>query len=288
MQDSIITEADGVKIAVLSGKGGTGKTFVSVNLARVIPNSTYLDCDVEAPNGHLFLTPKQITVEEVCVPLPEVDVKRCIHCRKCVDVCRFNALAWIKENPVRFKDVCHACGGCRLVCPAKAIEEREHPVGVIETGRSGNVLVRTGKMNPGEESGVPIIRKLVEEIREGVTIIDCPPGSACTVMESVETADICLLVAEPTLFGVHNFKMVQKLVSLLKKPFGVIINKDPGGEHPMVKLCEAQGYPLWMRMEYREEIAGCLADGMVASEQFPDVKKQFEELFKTLVSEVRP
>lgn len=205
-----------MKIACLSGKGGAGKTLVAVNLAATAGNCTYIDCDVEEPNGRLFLKPENIWMDSVDSLLPDFDAGRCTGCRQCVDFCRFHALMYIKEKPMVFSEVCHSCGGCMLVCPEDAITEKPKPIGMLEVGSHGKIKVVTGILNPGEATGVPIIREALK-LAEGMTIIDCPPGSACSVMESVMDADYCLLVAEPTAFGFHNFRMVHELVTLLKK-----------------------------------------------------------------------
>ena len=205
-----------MKIACLSGKGGAGKTLVAVNLAATAGNCTYIDCDVEEPNGRLFLKPENIWMDSVDSLLPDFDAGRCTGCRQCVDFCRFHALMYIKEKPMVFSEVCHSCGGCMLVCPEDAITEKPKPIGMLEVGSHGKIKVVTGILNSGEATGVPIIREALK-LAEGMTIIDCPPGSACSVMESVMDADYCLLVAEPTAFGFHNFRMVHELVTLLKK-----------------------------------------------------------------------
>lgn len=205
-----------MKIACLSGKGGAGKTLVAVNLAATAGNCTYIDCDVEEPNGRFFLKPENIWMDSVDSLLPDFDAGRCTGCRQCVDFCRFHALMYIKEKPMVFSEVCHSCGGCMLVCPEDAITEKPKPIGMLEVGSHGKIKVVTGILNPGEATGVPIIREALK-LAEGMTIIDCPPGSACSVMESVMDADYCLLVAEPTAFGFHNFRMVHELVTLLKK-----------------------------------------------------------------------
>ncbi|MDD4321804.1 MAG: AAA family ATPase, partial [Acidaminococcaceae bacterium] len=188
-------------IAVLSGKGGTGKTFVSVNLAAAAPKAVYIDCDVEEPNGYLFFKPVNVKEEKIIVKLPVVDSKLCTGCRKCVDFCAFNALAYIGSKVKIFDEVCHSCGGCKLVCPEKAITEKDKIIGSVQCGQSKNVGVNTGILNAGETSGIPIIKKLLKDIKNAehqLNIIDCPPGSACIVMESIKDADYCILVAEPT------------------------------------------------------------------------------------------
>src|SRR5574344_792094 len=215
IRDFMAMKSKGVKIAILSGKGGTGKTLVSVNLASIAEKSVYIDCDVEEPNGHLFFMPEKVREEIISVKIPVINESLCNGCRKCVDYCKFNALAFIKNKPYVFEEVCHSCGGCMLLCPEKAIGEQEKPIGKVQKGVSGNVTVHTGIMNTGEASGIPIIKKLLNESLSGKELpvfIDCPPSSACIVMESIKDADYAILVAEPTVFGVHKLSMVYELV----------------------------------------------------------------------------
>ena len=213
-------------VAVLSGKGGTGKTFLSVNLAAAAEQAVYIDCDVEEPNGRLFLRPRAVEQRAVTTPLPAFDGARCDGCRRCVDFCRFHALVYVKGKPMVFPDVCHACGGCSLVCPQGAVREEARTVGAVETGARDGIQVVTGILNTGEASAVPVIRAALAAGlgQEDTTIIDCPPGSSCSVMESVAQADYCVLLTEPTAFGLHNLRVVQELVTLLGKPRGVVLN----------------------------------------------------------------
>lgn len=274
-----------MNIAVLSGKGGTGKTFVSCNLASAIGKSAYIDCDVEEPNGHLFFKPEKVRSQDVCVKLPQIIADKCNQCRKCTDFCHFNALAFIKEKPMLFRGVCHSCGGCKIVCPNHAIVEKDYPIGVIHTGQHRFVTVRSGMMNMGEESGVPIIRELLKNLPCKDNVIDCPPGSACTVMESIKDADYCVIVAEPSVFGVHNFQMVYELVKILKKPFGVVINKADGQENPMQELCEKLKLPVLEQIPFDREIAAQNAAGNIAYETSKRAKEIFDRLYAK-ISEV--
>ena len=270
-----------MKIACLSGKGGAGKTLTAVNLAAAAEKAVYIDCDVEEPNGRLFFRPDHVETETVCSLLPEFDAGACTGCRECVQFCRFHALMYVKDKPMVFSEVCHSCGGCSLVCPKKAITEKKKPIGILETGDSQTVRVVTGILNPGEASGVPVIRVALKKA-EGLTIIDCPPGSACSVMESVMDADFCILVAEPTAFGFHNFQMVFQLVSLLGKKCGVVINKQEAPWEPLERFCRDQGLPILARIPYDPQIAAMASDGRIVSREDPRLREMFSHILHTI------
>ena len=270
-----------MKIACLSGKGGAGKTLTAVNLAAVAERAVYIDCDVEEPNGRLFFQPGQVTSSQVSTLLPVFDAERCTGCKKCVQFCRFHALMYIKEKPMVFSEVCHSCGGCSLVCPEKAITEIEKPVGILEIGTAKNVRVVTGILNPGEASGIPIIREALKQA-DGFTVLDCPPGSACSVTECVMDADFCVLVAEPTAFGFHNFQMVYELVSLLGKPCGVVINKQDAPYEPLEQFCREQGLPILARIPYDSHIAALAATGQIVSSHSLEMNHLFSELLEQI------
>jgi len=278
-----------MKVAVLSGKGGTGKTLVSVNLAAVSLNAVYIDCDVEEPNGYLFFKPLELNTQSVSVKTPVVNHARCNGCRKCVEFCRFNALAYISQKVIVFNDICHSCGGCEILCPEKAISEEDKEIGKIEKGISLNVKVLTGILNTGEASGVPIIRKLIDEAQSDIdfTVIDCPPGSACVVMESIKDADYCILVAEPTLFGNHNIEMVYELVRLFNKPFGVVINKCLPGENLSEEFCTANNIPVLTKIPFSTELGTINSKGLIAVREEQKYRDLFLELFDKVTKEVQ-
>lgn len=272
-----------MRIAVLSGKGGTGKTLVSVNLACAADKAVYVDCDVEEPNGHLFLKPEITEKQSVAVTVPEMDMSKCTGCRKCVDFCKYNALALLKDKLMIFYEICHSCGGCILFCPEKALSKKQGEIGTIEMGISDNVTVLTGCLNTGEVSGVPIIKGLMEKLPEKDTIvIDCPPGSSCIVMESIREADYCILVAEPTLFGAHNLAMVYDLVKLFNKPFGVVFNKCLPGENPSEKFCRENKINILAEIPYDENLGRLNSKGIVAVRESDQYKKLFQKLLDNI------
>lgn len=274
-----------MKIACLSGKGGAGKTFAAVNLAAAAGEATYIDCDVEEPNGRLFLKPQDVMRTTVSSLLPEFSGEKCTGCKNCVQFCRFHALMYVREKPMVFPEVCHSCGGCSLVCPEGAITEKEKPVGILETGQCKNMRVVTGILNTGEASGVPVIRAALQKA-QGLTVIDCPPGSACSVMESVMDADFCLLIVEPTAFGFHNFKMVYELVTLLDKKCGVLINKQDAPYEPLEEFCKTHNVPVLARIAYDPQIATLIAEGGIAAEKDARIREVFADLLLQIKGQI--
>lgn len=289
MPDFMGMEEINMRIAVLSGKGGTGKTLVSVNLAAAARASTYIDCDVEEPNGHLFFKPEDVQEEEISVKIPKVNIELCNGCRKCIEFCKFNALAYIKDKLIVFDEVCHSCGGCVMVCPEKALTEQKRIIGKVQKGMSGSVNVRTGILNTGEASGIPIIKNILDcnkDTHVDMVFIDCPPGSACIVMESIKDADYCVLVAEPTLFGVHNLNMVYNLVKLFHKPFGVILNKCLEGENPAEIFCLKRGINILGRIPFNNDLGMLNSYAKIAVRESKKYKTIFSDLLDTVIKEV--
>ena len=273
-----------MRIAVLSGKGGTGKHLFRLTWLW-LQKSIYIDCDVEEPNGHLFFKPMVTEEKEISMQIPKVDEAICNGCRKCVDFCKFNALAYIKGKIIVFDDVCHSCGGCMILCPQKAISGRNKSIGKIRAGSSDGVVVYTGILNTGEASGVPIIKELlsgIESEHNKTIFIDCPPGSACIVMESIKDADYCILVAEPTLFGVHNLNMVYELVKLFNKPFGAVLNKCLEGENPAEKFCIEKDIRILGKIPFDRQLGTLNSNAKIAVKE----NKKYEEQFSTLLDAI--
>lgn len=292
-----------MRVAVLSGKGGTGKTLVTVNLAAVAAPSVYVDCDVEEPNGHLFFKPGQVQEEPVTVLIPHVDPAACTGCRKCVEFCNFNALAYASGKLIVFDDICHSCGGCVLVCPEGALSEKDKAIGCVQRGTADRVEVYTGILNTGEATGIPIIHRLLEQSSteeplradseqhprraDGeATFIDCPPGSACIVMESIKDADYCILVAEPTIFGMHNLRMVHELVMLFEKPFGVVLNKCLEGENPSEAYCVEHGIKILSRIPFDHELGALNSDAKIVANESDVYRDAFRTLLEAVKEEV--
>ena len=254
-------------------------------MSAAAEKSVYIDCDVEEPNGYLFFKPENVETDKVSVKIPYVDKELCTGCRKCVDFCNFNALAMTGRYPFVFEDVCHSCGGCIIVCPEGAMSEKDKVTGEIQRGRSENVEVVTGILNTGEASGIPIIKQILPDKSnsEDLNVIDCPPGSACIVMESIKDADYCILVAEPTIFGRHNLKMVYDLVKLFDKPHGVVLNKCLEGHNPSEQFCKDNGIKILGKIPFDSEI------GMINSNAEILVRKdiRYREMFSDLLKAVK-
>ncbi|HCX04553.1 MAG TPA: ATPase [Clostridiales bacterium] len=277
-----------MKISVLSGKGGTGKTFLSVNLAQVAKDSVYIDCDVEEPNGNLFLKVPNPKIDMVDVLVPVVDQDKCNGCKECVEFCQFNALAYVGGELKIFNELCHSCGGCTLLCPQKALKEVERNIGKVESGFSNEIKVKSGELNIGEATGVPIIEKLLEDMDSHKNnIVDCPPGSSCQVMESIKGSDYCLLVIEPTKFGIHNINLVYQLVKLFDIPYGAVINKDMGDSKVAEEFCKKNNINLLDKIPYNEEIGKLNSNGYIVAKENEDFRKIFENILGKIQEEVQ-
>jgi len=277
-----------MKISVLSGKGGTGKTFLSVNLSQVASDSVYIDCDVEEPNGNLYFKAKDSKIKNVDVPVPVVDQDKCTGCKECVEFCQFNALAYVGGKLKIFNELCHSCGGCSLLCPENALKEINRTIGKVEFGFSDGIQIKTGELNIGEATGVPIIEKLLEDMDYSKNnIIDCPPGSSCQVMESIKGSDFSLLVIEPTKFGVHNINLVYELVKIFDIPYGAVINKDMGDSKIAEEFCEKNNIKILGKIPYDEEMGKLNSDGYIVAKENKKFEKIFKEILDKIEKEVR-
>jgi len=270
-------------ISVASGKGGTGKTTVSTSLALSLGKVQFLDCDVEEPNAHIFLKPHVDQRIPVGIPVPEVDETRCTFCGKCSNICEFNALVIIKEKVLFFPELCHGCGGCAYICPEKAIKEVPRKMGVVERGNAGTIDFIHGILNVGEPMAPPLIREVKHFITPNTdVIIDASPGTSCPVVEAVNGSDFCLLVTEPTPFGLHDLKLAVEMLGTLTIPHGVIINAAGTGNTSVEHYCKERNIPLLMTIAWDRKIAEAYSRGTPLVEVLPEYKESFLQLHETI------
>lgn len=292
-------------ISVASGKGGTGKTTIAVNLAMALAEDEkkmvhFLDCDVEEPNAHLFLKPLIEKIEPVEIPIPKIDYEKCNFCGKCAQACVFNALAVTKNKVLVFPDLCHGCGACTYVCPKRAISEEGSEIGVIEEGKAGFINFMEGRLNIGESVAPPIIREIkekgIKKYQSGkkkdknkdsqhILLIDAPPGTSCPVIESIKGSDYVILVTEPTPFGLHDLLLAVEVLKRLQIPFGVVLNKSDIGDQQVEKYCQENKIPILMSLPMDKEIAIAYSKGLPLIELGDRYKQKFISLFQNVNKE---
>lgn len=274
-------------ISIASGKGGTGKTTVAVSLALTLENVQFLDCDVEAPNAHVFLKPAIEKTETVTVPVPEIDRRKCDCCGVCADVCVYRAINVFKPvsgacDVLLLPVLCHGCGACALFCPQGAITEKQKGIGVIESGHGGAIEYVCGKLDIGEPKAPPLIKQLKKKINRAKTVIlDCPPGTSCPMMTAVKGSDFCLLVTEPTPFGLHDLELAVETVRKLGLPFGVLVNRATDS-NLVERYCEQANAPLLGKIPFDGEVAKLYSAGEVPLHKTGQHKAIYERLFQRI------
>jgi len=277
-------------LAVASGKGGTGKTTLSTALALAVDFPTqFLDCDVEAPNGHLFIKATPTGHETVYSAVPEINQSLCDGCGKCSELCQFNAIVSSKKKQQAwvFPELCHSCGGCHLFCPNNAITETKHTIGEIEVGRKKHIETIQGRMRVGESMSSAMIHAVKQYIRRDcLTILDCPPGITCPMIMSIKDVDFTVLVTEPTPFGLYDLTLAVQTVRQLHIPFGVVINRHTSCNNAVESFCQQQHIDILLRIPDKRAIAQGYAQGIPILETFPELSEQLVSMLKTIEKKI--
>lgn len=276
-----------MKIAIASGKGGTGKTTIATNLAAVLSNDgrtvELLDCDVEEPNCHIFVKPEIENSREITIPIPKVDHEKCTGCGTCGEVCQYSAIVCLKGKVLVFPELCHSCGGCMLFCPENAITEEGRAVGFVETGRAKGFRFVQGRLRIGEVMAPPLIGAVRQSALENeVTVIDAPPGTSCPVIESAKNADFIILVTEPTPFGLNDLKLAVEMVRVLKIPFAVAINRCDSGDEAVKEYCSQEKIEIILEIPDDRRIAEAYSVGNMIVDVLPEYRKDFTGLYESV------
>ena len=270
-------------ITVASGKGGTGKTTVAVNMALSLENVQLLDCDVEEPNSHILLQPKITETEKVCTMVPVVSEELCVYCGKCSKFCTYNALFVAPKTVMVFPELSHSCGGCKLVCPNNAITEKERQIGVIRKGEANGVEIVYGELDVGEAMAVPLIKAVKNQMKKDKTvIIDAPPGTSCSLVASVHKTDYCILVTEPTPFGLHDLQISVEVLRSLGVPMGVVVNRAGVGDRKVYDYCEREKIPLLLEIPFRRRVAELYSRGVPFVAEMPEWKDMFRQVWNII------
>ena len=275
-------------IAIGSGKGGTGKTTVATNLALSLNKQNiplqFIDCDVEEPNANLFLKAPIHSREAVTVMIPEINEALCTHCNKCAQFCRFNSLVVYPDKVLIFPEMCHSCHGCIVICPEKAVQAARREIGTIERGRLDNINFAQGWLNIGEARATPIIAKLQSFIDPKLTtILDAPPGTSCPFVETVRQSDVCVLVTEPTPFGLNDLKLAVEVTQTLNIPRGIIINRYDIGDERVENYCRENNIEILLKIPHDRKIAEAYSNGVPIIDVLPQYAEDFLELHKKLI-----
>ncbi len=278
-----------MKIAIASGKGGTGKSSLSVSLASFISRTegsvVLYDCDVEEPNCHLLLPESLREESPMTVQVPGLtDPGSCTECGKCARVCRFNALAALKTKPLIFPELCHSCGGCLLACPEGSLSWVDYTTGKKRRSRIEGMNLIQGVMNVGEAQATRVIRELLKEpVKEEMVILDAPPGTSCSFMETVSSSDFILLITEPTPFGLHDLTLAVEAILPLGIPYGIVENKAEQDVDLIKEYCREGAHPLLLSIPYKREIAETYSRGEIPFHTLPYLSEKMREL----LSEIR-
>ncbi|MCW4019327.1 MAG: ATP-binding protein [Candidatus Bathyarchaeota archaeon] len=271
-------------ICVASGKGGTGKTSVAVNMAVSVGNVQLLDCDVEEPNSHLLLNPEIYKTEPVYSLIPLVNQQLCTHCERCAKFCQYNAIFATAEKTLVFPELCHSCGGCAIICPQKAISWEKNHIGTLKFGKAGNLSLVYGELEVSKPLSVPVIKAVKKQmVTNSTVILDSPPGTSCPFVETVSGSDFCILVTEPTPFGLHDLKIAVEVLRKIAIPFGVVVNRSGVGDNTLYEYCKKENIRILMEIPYQRRIAELYSKGVPFSLEMPEWEEKFQALYDNVM-----
>lgn len=269
-----------MKLAIASGKGGTGKTTLSCALAfSVLDPVRLLDCDVEEPNSHFFIRPDILRKEPVHSLVPKVDAAKCTGCGECGRVCQFSAIVPLGKTTMVFNELCHSCGGCMRICPTGAITEIPKEIGQIEIGKHRHIEIVSGSLHVGQAMSPPLIRAVLRHADDDtLTLIDCPPGTSCPFVTAVRPADVVLLVTEPTPFGLHDLKLAIATLRELGKPFAVAVNRSNESRNRISEYCGEENIPLVLQIPEDRRVAEAYSRGETLTAVLPELRAKLAAL----------
>lgn len=274
-----------MKVAIASGKGGTGKTTVSAALSTVWPRPVIaVDLDVEEPNLHLFLQPEIHGEQKAYIEVPVADEDQCDHCRACADLCQFKAISVLANVLLVFPEMCHGCGGCLAVCPQNALHPGKRELGHILWGETRSAQFLMGRLRVGEAMSPPLMREVKAKLgtilqgSNADVVIDAPPGVSCPAVSAVMDADVIVLVTEPTPFGLYDLQLAHEAFSPLGKPMGVVVNRAGLGEDTVYAFCRANHLPVWAEIPFARKIATAYANGRIVARLSASLESTFVDL----------
>jgi len=278
-----------MKIAVASGKGGTGKTLIATSLALSLEKAVLVDCDVEEPNAHLLISPQWQLNQKVELPFPKVDLAKCNFCQECQRVCRFGAIVVLADQVLAFPELCHSCGACSLICPSKAISEEKRKIGEIRIGIKNGLELIEGRLQIGEPMATPIIRELKRWVdkKDSTIILDAPPGTSCPVIHTLRATDYALLVTEPTPFGLNDLILAVGVARKLALPIGLIVNKAGIGDKKVYAYAQEQNLPILLEIPEDRAIAEAYSKGKTLAEALPEYKERFQMVLDKMYLQAR-
>ncbi len=279
-----------MRIAISSGKGGTGKTTLAVNLSHYLASkhdTLLVDLDVEEPNCSIFIKGEQSNVEKVNRMIPVWDSSSCSLCSKCVNWCRFNSLLKLGNTILVLPDLCHSCYLCSELCPDSALPMKEFPLGTLSSTRAGALDFLEARIEIGVEQASPLIEKALKHVdahfqNKEYQFLDSPPGTSCSMISATKTADFALLVTEPTPFGLHDLSLAVKTLKQLQVPMAVIINRSGKSDGIIEDYCQDQGIPIFSKIPHLRKIAGLYSEGLLLYEQVPELRNSLEEITSKL------